>query len=98
MRQASSARGLFRPCCTTRITTFEELTLRGVADIGEFFHLANPWRQWRQAPRLNQTGGLCLGSTPGGGNDDRDSNQQRDKGLISEWRIGMMFMLISSPE
>src|ERR1700712_1127639 len=56
---------------------FEKLTLRRVADIGEFFDLADPGRQWRQAPRLALAGGLGLGGT-GGGKDATDQHGAQD--------------------
>ena len=43
---------------------FEELTLRRVADVGEFFHWADACRQWRQAPRLHRGWGSVPGRAP----------------------------------
>jgi len=63
----------------------EKLTLRRIADVGEFFHRTDPWGQWRQAPRLNLAGGLNLGSTAGTG---------ELPGSRVELRGGIMFALL----
>src|SRR5882757_8104623 len=51
---------------------FEELPLRRVADVGEFFHRADAYWQWRQAPRLNRAGRLCLAGNPGSRDGKKD--------------------------
>ena len=55
---------------------FEKLALRRAADIGEFFHRADPRRQWRQSPGLNRAGGLCLGLACGAGDRKKDTEQR----------------------
>jgi hypothetical protein len=58
-------------------SAFEKLALRRAADIGDFFDRADPRRQWRQPPGLDEAGSLCSGRVSSANKNGADCQQHR---------------------